>query len=256
MPYFTEVGSLLLLDKTTKMKALLTSLIIISFSQISFSQSSTFAMFGYMSYAGTQHIKVDDLAVDVTIPYRIPWSIEGHYMTDDIYYIGRALSALSGGMSVTENGETYENLNGAYVDFSLGGFNEVNENFGYGIGLRSNFGFTGLRRYDGSIDNFHFNLGLESPMVYSLNKYFRLYSRVSVSNVWTNHEVFGGWQLDASADFHVSPFRFLTLGVGVGTDYSSRSIRQNTSDLMRMQTTSLYYRWLIAISLFGNAQGM
>lgn len=236
------------------MKTSLTVLILVAGTLLTNAQNPTFGFFGIMSYAGTQHCKIDDLNVDVTIPYSIDWSFEGHYMTDDFYYVGRALNAVFGQASITENGETYTNMNGSYVDFSMGGFNEVNSNFGYGIGIRSNFGFTGLRKYNGSIDNFHMNIGLETPMVYSFNDYLRLYGRVSISNVWTNHEVFAGWAYDANADLIFSPFSFLVFGLGVGTDYSNRTVRQNTSDLMRMQTTSLYYRWTIGLS-FGSAKG-
>lgn len=222
---------------------------------ISYAQTTpTFGHFGLFTYAGTQNCKIDDLDIDIDMPYKIRWGVEGHYMTDDFYYIGKALTAATGEVKVVENGQSYTNRNGAWVDVSMGGFNEVTENFGYGIGLRGNTGYTGLVNYNGKVDSFHFNLGLETPVVYAFSKYLRLYGKTSISNVWTNHKVFGGWYWDANADVLFSPTSWLLLGAGVGTDYSSRSVQINNGDLVNMKTSSVYYRLSVGIS-FGVCQG-
>lgn len=236
------------------MKTTIITFLIVLCASPTWAQNPTFGFFGVLTYAGTQNCKIEDLDIDIDMPYQIRWGIEGHYMTDDIYYIGKALTAATGEVSVVENGETYINRNGAWVDVSIGGFNTVTDHFGYGVGMRGNFGYTGLVNYNGKIESFHFNLGVEAPVVYSFNKYLRLYAKTSISNVWTNQKVFGGWAWDANADVLFSPFSFLLIGAGVGTDYSSRSVQYNNGDLMNMKTSSLYYRLTIGISL-GVCQG-
>ncbi len=209
----------------------------------------TFGYFGVGRVGGNQYLKIADAGVDLQNPYRMDYTIEGHYMTDDIYYIGKIFNSLWGEYNYDDPSVgSYQVRNGVAVGFSLGAFETLNEHLGIGYGLRSDFGFYGISNIGGGrAENFNFLLGPEVPVSYQLNEFIRFYGRAAIMNVW-NNEVFNGFATDFNLDLHLIPTNFLLVGGGVGFN-NVRSNREYQNEVQTFYEYALYYRFYIGISL-------
>lgn len=224
--------------------------LVISFSLfflcLGVSGQALFGYFGAHSYRGNQRHRIKDANLDLSTPYEITFAFEGHYVTDDIYYIGKALGTLYGKHSYDVDGERVGVLNGNVIDFSLGAASG-SDNFATGYGIRSNFSFNGLRAYDGEVNTFAMGIGPE--FVASMGGGItRLYGRTSLMNMWSELGIFNGFGYDATIDLHLYPIPFVLLGAGVGYSLYSQNIKFDGAE-MRYGVRTLYYHFVIAFHL-------
>jgi hypothetical protein len=225
-------------------------LILILVSQTLSAQSPTFGYFSLGTVGGSQSISIPDLNVDLQHPYKMDYTIEGHWFSDDIYYIGKVFNSAYGEYSYESEGASYQVLNGSVVSFSLGSFSESGDRWGFGFGIRNDFTHYGLSNYGGGkVESFSWLLGPEVPITYSLNDYMRLYAKVAVMNVW-NDKVFNGFATDSHIDLHITPFSFLLVGGGVGFNtMSTNTDFMALEDDIAYTANALYFQLYIGVSL-------
>lgn len=219
-----------------------------------YAQSPTF---GYMALGrvnGKQNISIPDHDLKLSNPYRIDYTIEGHYMLDDFYFIGKVFNSIWGEYDYDYQGASYEISNGSVISFSLGAFSEKSDRLGLGFGFRNDYTYYGLSNFSGGkVEAFSWLVGPEVPVTFALNDFMRLYGKVALMNVW-NDKVFNGFSSDINIDLHFTPFSFLLIGGGLGynTMFTNSDFAAIEDDIS-YNAHALYYQFYIGVSL-GHAQ--
>lgn len=232
------------------------NLIIISLLTSSlFGQSPTFGYMALGRVMGSQSISIPDLDVSLDNPYLIEYTIEGHYMTDDIYYIGKVFNSAFGRHNYTYESSDYQVINGSVVSFSLGSFSPISDNLGLGFGIRNDFTYYGLSNFGrGKVEGFSWLLGPEIPITYSINSFLRLYGKAAIMNVW-NDKVFNGFATDFNLDLHFAPIDYVLIGAGIGHNtMSTNTDFAAIEDDISYKASALYYQFYIGISWGGHTR--